>query len=151
MEVLTDNRNRTAAEVRAAFTKYGGNLGETGAVSFMFDRVGIIHYPADKGDMETVFEAALEAGAEDVEFANTGHDIFCSPDNFSVVRDALEGALGSPEAARLDWRPQSTVEVNESEAGTLFKMLDTLDDNDDVQSVAANFDIPDDVMARLGA
>ena len=150
VEVLTDNRNRTAAEVRAAFTKYGGNLGETGAVSFMFDRVGLIHYPENKGDMETVFEAALEAGAEDVESGVTGHDIFCLPDEFSEVRDALEGVLGAPEAARLEWRPHSTIDVNESEAETLLKMLDTLDDNDDVQRVAANFNISDDVMARLG-
>ena len=151
VEALTDNRNRTASEVRAAFAKHGGNLGETGAVSFMFDRVGLIHYPAETDDADTVFEAALDAGAEDVEFDESGHDIYCAPDDFSSVREALELALGAPEAARLDWRPQNTVEVNGREAETLLKMLDTLDDNDDVQRVAANFDVSDDVMERLSA
>ena len=150
VETLTDNRNRTASEVRAAFSKHGGNLGETGSVSFMFDRVGLIHYPLDKGDSDAIFEAALEAGAEDVVSGDGGHDVYCAPDDFSVVRDALEEALGDPEAAHLDWRPQNTIEVAESAAETLLKMIDALDDNDDVQRVAANFDISEDVMAQLG-
>ncbi|MEK9679178.1 MAG: YebC/PmpR family DNA-binding transcriptional regulator [Rhodospirillaceae bacterium] len=151
VEALTDNRNRTASEVRAAFSKHGGNLGETGAVSFMFDRVGMVRYADEAGDADSIFEAALEAGADDVENSDGGHDIYCAPDEFSSVRDALEEALGEPEAARLDWRPQNTIEVGEKEAETLFKMLDALEDNDDVQRVAANFDISDEVMARLSA
>ncbi len=151
VEALTDNRNRTASEVRAAFSKHGGNLGETGAVSFMFYRVGMVRYTDAAGDADSIFEAALEAGADDVESNDGGHDIYCAPDDFSSVRDALEAALGEPEAARLDWRPQNTIEVGESEAETLFKMLDALEDNDDVQRVAANFDISDEVMARLSA
>ena len=150
VEVLTDNRNRTAAEVRAAFTKYGGNLGETGAVSFMFDRVGLIHYPADKGDMETVFEAALDAGAEDVEFDESGHDIYCAPDDFSSVREALELALGAPEAARLDWRPQNTIELGVEKAATMMRLYDALDDLDDVQNVYANFELDDEAAEALG-
>ena len=151
VEALTDNRNRTASEVRTAFGKHGGNLAETGAVSFMFERVGMVHYGAGAGSADSVFEAALEAGAEDVESTDDGHDIYCAPDDFSTVRDALEEALGDPETARLDWKPQNTVEVGEQEAETLLKLLDVLDDNDDVQRVAANFDISDDIMARLSA
>ena len=151
VEALTDNRNRTASELRSAFSKNGGNLAETGAVSFMFDRVGLIHYPSDAGSADDIFEAALEAGAEDVESDESGHDIYCPPDDFNTVREALEGGLGDAESARLDWRPQNSVEVNEKDAETLLRLLDILDDSDDVQRVAANFDIPDDVMARLSA
>ncbi|NQV56573.1 MAG: YebC/PmpR family DNA-binding transcriptional regulator [Rhodospirillales bacterium] len=149
VETLTDNRNRTASEVRAAFTKHGGNLGETGAVSFMFDHVGLVNYDTEVGSPEKVFEAALEAGADDVESGAGGHDIYCAPDEFANVRDALEAALGAPTQARLDWRPQNTVEVDEHQAETLLKMLDVLEDSDDVQRVAANFEISDEVMARL--
>ncbi len=151
VEALTDNRNRTASDVRTAFSKHGGNLAETGAVSFMFERVGLIHYPADVGDAETVFEAALEAGAGDVDSSSDGHDIYCAPDDFSTVREALEASLGEPETARLDWKPQNTVEVDEGAAETLLKLLDVLEDSDDVQRVAANFEISDDVMQRLSA
>ena len=150
VEALTDNRNRTASEVRAAFSKHGGNLSETGSVSFMFDRIGLIHYPPEKGDGDVIFEAALEAGAEDVISGDGGHDIYCAPDNFSLVRDSLEEALGDPETAHLDWRPQNTIELAQGEAETLLKMLNALDDNDDVQQVAANFDISEDVIAQLG-
>ena len=150
VEALTDNRNRTASEVRAAFSKHGGNLSETGSVSFMFDRIGLIHYPPEKGDGDVIFEAALEAGAEDVISGDGGHDIYCAPDNFSLVRDSLEEALGDPETAHLDWRPQNTIELAHGEAETLLKMLNALDDNDDVQQVAANFDISEDVIAQLG-
>ena len=151
VEALTDNRNRTASDVRAAFSKHGGTLAETGAVSFMFDRVGMIHYPAGAGDSDAVFEAALEAGAEDVESGDEGHDIYCRPDDFNTVREALEGGLGEAETARLDWRPQNTVDVDEGQAQTLLKLLDVLEDSDDVQRVAANFEIADDVMERLSA
>ena len=151
VEALTDNCNRTASDVRAAFSKHGGTLAETGAVSFMFDRVGMIHYPAGAGDSDAVFEAALEAGAEDVASGDDGHDIYCQPDDLNTVREALEGGLGEAETARLDWRPQNTVDVDEGQAQTLLKLLDVLEDSDDVQRVAANFEISDDVMERLSA
>ena len=151
VEALTDNRNRTASEVRAAFAKHGGNLGETGSVGFMFDHVGLVEYGAATADAEAVFEAALEAGADDVASGEDGHEITCSPDDFASVRDALEAVFGEPTQARLDWKPQNTVAVDEDAAGTLFKLLDALEDNDDVQRVASNFDIADDVMERLSA
>ena len=151
VEALTDNRNRTASEVRSAFVKHGGNLAETGAVSFMFEHVGLINYAIYAGDADTVFEAALEAGADDVESGEGGHDIYCAPDDFAAVRDSLEAALGTPAQARLDWRSQNTVEVDEKQAETLLKMLDSLEDSDDVQRVAANFEISDEIMARLSA
>jgi YebC/PmpR family DNA-binding regulatory protein len=151
VEALTDNRNRTASEVRTAFGKHGGSLGETGSVSFMFDRIGLVHYPADVASAEEMFEAALEAGAADVESGDAGHDIYCAPDDLSAVGDALEKHFGSPEASRLDWKPQTLVPVSEQDAATLFKLLDVLDDNDDVQRVVANFDVADDVLERLSA
>ncbi|MEK9724389.1 MAG: YebC/PmpR family DNA-binding transcriptional regulator [Rhodospirillaceae bacterium] len=151
VESLTDNRNRTASEVRSAFSKHGGNLGETGSVAFMFDRIGMIVYPADAAGAEAMFEAALEAGAQDVESSDDQHEITCDPDDFSTVRDALAEAFGDPQDARLDWKPQNSVAVDEDTAGTLLKFLDVLDDNDDVQHVAANFDIDDSLMERLSA
>jgi len=151
VEALTDNRNRTAAEIRAAFTKHGGNLGETGSVSFMFGRVGVIHYAADVASTDEMFEAALEAGAEDVESTESGHQITCAPDDLSTVRDALETRFGSADRAGLDWVAQNTVPVDEHTAETLFKLFDVLDDSDDVQRVAANFEVDDDVMERLSA
>lgn len=149
VEALTDNRNRTASEVRATFNKFGGNLGETGSVNFMFDRVGQILYPASAGDADTVFEAALEAGADNVESDENGHEITTAPDDFNAVREVLEGDFGTPEEAGLAWKPQNTTPVNEDQAQTLLKLLDALDDLDDVQSVASNFDIPDEIMAQL--
>ncbi len=151
VEALTDNRNRTASEVRSAFSKFGGNLAETGSVSFQFEHVGLIHYPPDAADGDAVFEAALEAGAEDVESSAQGHDIYCQPDDFSTVREALESGLGAAEMARLDWKPRTTVAVDEKQAETLLKLLDALEDSDDVQRVAANFEITDEVMERLSA
>ncbi|NBC32630.1 MAG: YebC/PmpR family DNA-binding transcriptional regulator [Alphaproteobacteria bacterium] len=151
VEALTDNRNRTAAEVRSTFSKHGGSLGETNSVAFMFNRQGEIAYPADTGTPEEVFEAALEAGAENVESDENGHLVSCSADDYAAVRDALEERLGAPQSAGLVWRPMSTVAVEEEPAGTLLKLLDALDDNDDVQRVAANFEISDEVMARLTA
>jgi YebC/PmpR family DNA-binding regulatory protein len=151
VETLTDNRNRTAAEIRAAFTKHGGALGETGSVSFLFGRVGVIHYKFDVAAEDDLFEAACEAGAEEVESEPGGHDVFCSPDDLGAVRDALAEKFGEPQSARLDWKPQNSVPVDEEAAATLFKLLDVLDDNDDVQRVAANFDVAEDVLERLSA
>lgn len=151
IETLTDNRNRTASEVRTAFSKHGGNLAETGAVSFMFDRVGEIAFPAEAADGEAMFEAALEAGASDVDSSDGGHVITCEPDDLHAVAGELEKQFGEPEAVKLAWRPQNTVPVDEGAAGTLLKLLDVLDDNDDVQVVSANFEIDDDVISRLTA
>ncbi|MFX4223664.1 MAG: YebC/PmpR family DNA-binding transcriptional regulator [Thalassobaculum sp.] len=149
VDALTDNRNRTASEVRAAFSKFGGNLGETNSVSFMFNRVGQIIYPAEVGSPDDVLEAAIEAGAENAESSETEHEITCPVEDFNTVREALEAALGEPQSAGLTWKPLNTVAVDEDQAGTLIKLFDTLDDNDDVQQVSANFDIADDVMAKL--
>ena len=149
VDAMTDNRNRTASEVRAAFNKFGGSLGETGSVSFMFDRVGQIIYPADVTDADTMFEAVLEAGAENVESDETGHEVVCAPDDFNAVREALETVFGASEESSLTWKPQNLIAVDEGQASTLLKLLDALDDNDDVQNVSSNFDISDDVIAKL--
>ncbi|MBK8177156.1 MAG: YebC/PmpR family DNA-binding transcriptional regulator [Rhodospirillales bacterium] len=150
VEALTDNRNRTASEVRTAFGKHGGTLGESGSVSFMFERVGLVQYPALSADAEAMFEAALEAGADDVQSSEGGHEVFCAPDDLNLVRDALEQRFGAADAARLDWRPRTSIPVSEEDAEILFKLLGALDDSDDVQRVAANFDVADDVLERLG-
>jgi YebC/PmpR family DNA-binding regulatory protein len=152
VEGLTDNRNRTASEVRTAFAKNGGAMGESNSVSFMFDRIGAIRYPAAAASAEAMFEAALESGADNVESGEDGHEVTCAPDDLATVRDALETTFGTPEYARLDWRPQTTVPVaDEDTAKALMKLLDALEDNDDVQRVQANCEIPDDVMERLSA
>ena len=150
VDVLTDNRNRAASGIRTAFSKYGGNLGETNSVAFMFDRVGQIQYPADAASDDDMFEAALEAGASDVESGDDMHEIVCEPDDLNAVREALETRFGNPETAALAWKPQSTVDVDEGKASSLFRLLNALDDNDDVQNVSANFDVSDEVMAKLG-
>ena len=149
VEALTDNRNRTASELRAAFGRHGGTLGESGSVSFMFERVGLVQYPLAAVSAEAIFEAALEAGAEDVQSAASGHDVYCAPDNLSHVRDSLEQRFGPAEAARLDWRPRTQVPVGEDDAASLLKLLNALDDSDDVQRISANFDMADDVLDRL--
>ncbi|MEO8141760.1 MAG: YebC/PmpR family DNA-binding transcriptional regulator [Sphingomicrobium sp.] len=149
VEALTDNRNRTATNVRTAFAKNGGNLGASGSVSHAFDRVGLINYPATAGDAEKVFEAALDAGAEDVSSSDDGHEIWTEIGSLHEVAKALEPILGEAEGAKLAWRPQVMVEVTEDDAGTLFKLIDALDDDDDVQTVWGNYDIPDDVMEKL--
>ena len=148
---MTDNRNRTASEVRSAFTKYGGNLGESNSVAFMFDRVGQLIYPVAAASADDMFEAALEAGADDVESAEESHEITCAPEDFNTVREALDTRFGAPEEAGLTWKPQNTIALDEDKAATLLKLLDILDDNDDVQSVSANFEISDEVMAKLTA
>jgi len=149
VEALTDNRNRTASEVRTAFGKHGGTLGESGSVAFMFDRVGLVQYPASAAGSDDMFEAALELGADDVQSSEAGHDIYCAPDDLSAVRDGLEERFGPAQSARLDWRSRTQVPIGEDAATTLFKLLDALDDSDDVQRVAANFDVPDDVLERI--
>jgi YebC/PmpR family DNA-binding regulatory protein len=150
VDALTDNRTRTAANVRTAFTKNGGNLGASGSVSHGFDRVGIIAYPLKAGSADAIFEAALEAGADDVVSGEDGHEIFTAPDAMHEVSRALEAKLGPPEAARLGWRAHESVSVGEDHAATLFKLVDALDDDDDVQTVTGNYDIADEVMAKLG-
>ena len=150
VEALTDNRNRTATNVRTAFSKNGGNLGASGAVSHGFDRMGLITYPASAGDADSVFEAALEAGAEDVESSEDEHSIWTAMDSLHEVAKALEATLGEAESAKLAWKPQVLVEVDEANAATLLKMIDALEDDDDVQTVWGNFDVSDEVMAKLG-
>jgi YebC/PmpR family DNA-binding regulatory protein len=150
VEALTDNRNRTAGEVRTAFTKSGGTLGETNSVSFQFSRDGQVTYPAETGSADTMLEAAIEAGADDVESDEDEHRIICALDDLANVRDALEAKFGSASAAKLVWRPQTLIPVGEEEvAQALFKLVEALEDSDDVQTVYANFDIPDDIMAKL--
>ena len=151
VEALTDNRNRTASEVRSAFTKFGGNLGETGSVSYQFNRVGMIEYGAGVADTDTMFEAAVEAGANDVESHDDGHDIICASENLHEVAKALEDKFGDPKAARLNWRPQNSIPLDEDGASTLFKLLEALDDSDDVQQVSANFEVSDDIMQKLNS
>jgi len=149
VEALTDNRNRTASEVRATFGKFGGNLGETGSVNFMFDRVGQIIYPADAAGDEAMFEGALEAGADNVESDENGHEVTTAVEDFNAVREAMESKFGAPEEAGLTWKPQNTTPINEDQAQTFMKLMDALDDLDDVQSVSSNVDIPEDIMAKM--
>ena len=151
VEALTDNRNRTASDIRSAFAKHGGALGETNSVGFLFNRLGVVRYPAGAASADDVLEAAIEAGAENVESDAEAHEITCAPDDFFAVRDALEARFGAPETARLEWRPSTTVTLDEARAASVLKLLDALEDSDDVQNVWANFDIPDAVMARLSA
>ena len=151
VETLTDNRNRTASDVRSTFSKSGGNMGETGSVSFMFDRVGSIEYGPDAADAETVFEAAIEAGAEDVVSGEDGHEIICSMEDLHGVVDVLAGVLGEPRAASIVWKPQNDVPVDAEAAEKVLKFMDALDDLDDVQNVYANFDIADEVMEKLSS
>ena len=149
VEAMTDNRNRTASTVRSTFTKCGGNLGETGSVSFMFDRKGQVLYPLEVGDEDTVMMAALEAGAEDVESTEDGHAIFCADTDLNEVSNALEAQLGESESAKLIWKPQTTTELDLEGIEKLMKLIDTLEDDDDVQRVTANFEVSDEVMAAL--
>ena len=149
VEAMTDNRNRTASTVRSTFTKCGGNLGETGSVSFMFDRKGQVLYSLEVGDEDTVMMAALEAGAEDVETTEDGHAIFCADTDLNEVSNALETQLGESESAKLIWKPQTTTELDLEGMEKLMKLIDILEDDDDVQRVTANFEISDEVMAAL--
>ena len=149
IEALTDNRNRTAAEIRAGLTRHGGNLGETGSVSFSFEQVGYLRYLAEIGDAEVVFEAALDAGAQDVESSAEGHEITCEVSDFAAVRDALEGQFGTAQEGRIIWKPLTQVALDGTAAATLIKLMDLLEDNDDVQAVYANMDISEDLLEQL--
>ncbi|OLP44104.1 YebC/PmpR family DNA-binding transcriptional regulator [Rhizobium oryziradicis] len=151
VEALTDNRNRTASSVRSTFSKAGGALGETGSVSFSFDKVGEITYKASVGDADKVMEAAIEAGAEDVTSDEDGHTIICGFEDMNEVSKTLEGVLGEAESVKAIWRPQNTVPVDEEKAQSLMKLIDTLEDDDDVQNVYSNFEVSDEVMAKLSA
>ena len=151
VEVLTDNRNRTASDVRSYFTKSGGNLAETGAVSFMFDRVGLIDYDAAKASADDMLEAAIEAGADDVSSTDEGHEIYAAPDAFSEVAKGLEGKFGEPRKAQLTWKPQNTIAVDDEVGEKLVKLMDNLNEHDDVQNVYANFDMDEATLAKLSA
>ncbi len=151
VETLTDNRNRTAGAVRSYFTKHGGNMGETGSVSFMFDRVGEIVYKAEAGDDDTVMMAAIEAGADDVSSDADGHVVICSFENIGEVSSALENDLGEADLVNIVWKPQTNTDLDEDKAGTLMKLMAAFDDDEDVQSVFSNFQVSDEVMAKLTA
>jgi len=151
VEALTDNRNRTASDVRTAFNKHGGSLGETNSVSFLFNRLGAIRYPAAAATADAMLESAIEAGADDVESGEDGHEVTCAIESFFAVRDALEARFGEPESAKLDWRPTMVITLDEDSAAGLLKLVDALEDNDDVQNVYANFDIPESVLQKLSA
>ena len=149
VEAMTDNRNRTASNVRSTFTKNGGNLGETGSVAFMFERKGEIVYPASIGDADTVMMAAIEAGAEDVESAEDGHVIYCADTDLNDVATALEAELGESESTKLIWKPTTTTELDFGSMQSLMKLVEALEDDDDVQRVTTNFEASDEVMAQL--
>jgi YebC/PmpR family DNA-binding regulatory protein len=151
VEVLTDNRNRTASDVRSSFTKSGGNLAETGAVSFMFDRVGVIEYDAKVANADTVLEAAIDAGAEDVVSGDEGHQIFTTAESLRDVAKALEAQLGEPRKAALIWKPQNTVTVDDDNGEKLLRLIEMLEDHDDVQHVYANFEVSEALMQKLSA
>jgi YebC/PmpR family DNA-binding regulatory protein len=151
VEALTDNRNRTASDIRSAFAKYGGALGETNSVSFLFNRLGVIRYPAATVSADDMLEAAIEAGAANAESDADGHEVTAGPEDFFAVRDALEARFGEPESARLEWRPITSVVLDEEQAAAVIKLIDALDELEDVQNVYANFEIPDALMQKLSA
>jgi YebC/PmpR family DNA-binding regulatory protein len=150
VEALTDNRNRAASDIRSYFTKSGGNLGETGSVAFMFDRVGIIEYDRSVASDDAMLDAAIEAGADDVISGENGHEVYASPDNLREVAKALEAKFGEPRKAALTWKPQNTVAVDDETGEKLLKLMDMLNEHDDVQNVFANFEISDALMAKMG-
>ena len=150
-EVLTDNRNRAASEVRTVFSKNGGNLGETGSVSFMFDLVGFVEYPGDVASEDGMLEAAIEAGADDVQSSEETHEIYCAFDQLADVASTLEKKFGEASSAKPVWKPQNTIEVEGDKAATLMKLIDALDDCDDVQNVYSNFEISDEEMEKLAS
>jgi YebC/PmpR family DNA-binding regulatory protein len=151
VEALTDNRNRTASNVRSIFTKAGGALGETGSVSFSFDHVGEIVYPLSAGDADTVMEAAIEAGADDVITDEESHTIICAFESLGEVSKLLEATLGEAQSVKTIWKPQNTVPVDEEKAQSLMKLIGNLEDDDDVQNVYSNFEVSEEVMAKLSA
>lgn len=155
VEVSTDNRNRAASDVRTAFSKNGGNMGETGAVAFMFDQVGEIRFPVTVGDEEAVFEAAIEAGAEDVSTEEGDEDepgeyvIICAREDLGEVSSALQEKLGEAKSANIIWKPQNLIEVEADKAAGVMKLLEVLDDLDDVQNVFSNADFSDEALAGM--
>jgi YebC/PmpR family DNA-binding regulatory protein len=149
VEALSDNRNRTATNVRTAFSKNGGNLGAGGSVSHGFQRLGLIEYGSAAGDADKVLEAAIEAGAEDVESDEDGHQIWTSVESLHEVAKSLESALGEAESVKLGWKPSTEVEVRGDDAATLMKLIDTLEEDDDVQTVWGNYDVPDEELEKL--
>jgi YebC/PmpR family DNA-binding regulatory protein len=151
VEVMTDNRNRTASDVRATFTKHGGNLAETGAVSFMFDHVGVIEYDAKVASDDAMLEAAIEAGADDVVSSEGGHEIYAGQANFHEVAKGLEQKFGEPRRATLTWKPQNTVAVDDDRGEKLLKLIETLNEHDDVQNVYANFEVSDALVQKMSA
>ena len=151
VEALTDNRNRTAGEVRALFTKAGGNLAETGAVSFMFDHVGVVEYDAKVASADAMLEAAIDAGAEDAVSNDDGHQIFTTLDTLAAVAKALEAKFGEPRKAAMLWKPQNTIAVDDEQGEKILKLIDALDDNEDVQNVYANFEVSDALIQKLSA
>ena len=151
VEALTDNRNRTASTVRSYFSKHGGNLGETGSVSFMFNRVGQIHYKTEAGSADAIMEAAIEAGADDVQSDASGHLVSCSFEALSEVASAMQAILGEAETVRATWIPQTMAPVDEDKAQSMLKLVSALEDDDDVQNVYSNFEVSDEVMAKLTA
>ncbi len=150
VEALTDNRNRTATSVRTAFSKNGGNLGTEGSVAHGFERLGLIVYPGSVGSEDKVLEAAMEAGAEDIQSDEETHEIWTAADDLHEVASSLETALGEAETVKLAWKPNLTVDVNEKDAGVLLSLIDALDDDDDVQTVWGNYEVSDEIMERLG-
>ncbi len=149
VETMTDNRNRTASTVRSTFSKNGGNLGETGSVGFMFDRKGEVVYGADVGDADTVMMAAIEAGAEDVESTEDGHVVYCADTDLNDVATSLEGELGESESTKLIWKPTITTEMDLEAMQKLMRLVDALEDDDDIQRVTTNFEASDEVMEQL--
>jgi YebC/PmpR family DNA-binding regulatory protein len=149
VEALTDNRNRTASDIRSYFTKFGGNMAETGSVSFMFDHLGLIEFDAKVADADTMLEAAIEAGAEDVVSSEDGHEIYTAIDALAEVAKALEAKFGEPRKSRLTWKPQNTVAVDDEAGEKILKMYDLMDNHDDVQNVYGNFEISDALMAKM--
>ncbi|ETR78387.1 transcriptional regulator [Afipia sp. P52-10] len=150
VEALTDNRNRAASDIRSYFTKSGGNLAETGAVSFMFDRLGVIEFDAGVASEDAMMEAAIEAGADDVTSGEGGHEIYASQDSFRDVAKALEVKFGEPRKVALTWKPQNTIAVDDEAGEKLLKLIDQLNEHDDVQNVYANFEVSDALMAKMG-
>ena len=150
VEALTDNRNRAASDIRSFFTKSGGNLGETGSVSFMFDRTGIIEYDRSVGSDDAMLDAAIEAGADDVISGESGHEIYASTESYRDVGKAMEARFGEPRKSALIWKPQNTVAVDDETGEKLLKLMDLLNEHDDVQNVYANFEISDALMAKMG-
>ncbi len=150
VEAMTDNRNRTGSDIRAAFSKFGGSLGEPNSVAFMFDRVGVITYAKDKGSDDAMLETAIDVGADECVSSDDGHEFIASLENFGTVRDGLEAKLGEPKSSRIEYRPKTMTAVPDAAGETLVKLLDTLDDHDDVQNVFGNYELSDALMEKLG-